>query len=753
MISTEIIKTQGKITDLRKKADEHFAASQYNPASSFANSNVGIGHTRWATHGPPSPINSHPHASSPANEFVVVHNGIISNYCTLKDLLVSEGYVFLSQTDTEVVPKLLDYLYRKQGGNVTMPRLAMQVMCHLEGAFALLIKSTLFPGELVACRRGSPLVFGALSTPSTLPGTSTTTQYWLASDAAALLSHTRDITVLEDEDLLHVNAAGVPVIYNAAAVVGKAGPHATAALLMDVLGKMEAGALVVRRESKVLEMEVESVMKGGYDHFMQKEIHEQPKSLTDTTRGRLLIPTPLAPAPSPLIKSAPAPGLSFVSSGSSTDSLMALDLAAASHHIIRRRNSSMTSDDSDMMSSSSTNQIIRSVSPVPPTPSSTPVAHADIVMKLDQDIIRKKTMTAAAGGRAAASDDCRKQVAAAALAQVHLGGIMDHISTIQSCRRMIFIACGTSYHACLAVRQTLEEFLGIPVALELAGDLMDREAPIFRDDCCVFVSQSGETADTLKALDYAKASGAFCVGITNTVGSAISRNTNCGIHLNAGFEIGVASTKAYTAQITALTMMAMALGADSQSKATKRDSIIRALAQLPELVSQTLQLDGAMKDLAKELKDMESLLFMGRGYNYATALEAALKVKEVALIHSEGLNAGEMKHGPLALVDENLPIIVLATQDTMHRKMESCLQQLLARNGRLVVICNEGDASMDAYAKRGCKLVRVPRTEDALQSIVNVVPIQLLSYHLTCLRGHNVDQPRNLAKSVTVTED
>lgn len=325
---------------------------------------------------------------------------------------------------------------------------------------------------------------------------------------------------------------------------------------------------------------------------------------------------------------------------------------------------------------------------------------------------------------------------------------------ILRCRRIVFIACGTSYHACLAARKTLEEFANMPVVVELAGDFMDREAPVFRDDTCVFVSQSGETADTLRALDYAKAKGALCVGITNTVGSAISNATHCGVHLNAGFEIGVASTKAYTSQIVALTMMAMLLGADSRAKAPKRIAAMRALSMLPDAVRGALKLDDEMKLLAEQLKDAQSLIFFGRGYNYSTALEAALKVKEVALIHSEGINAGEMKHGPLALVDETLPIVVIATMDNMHRKMESVIQQLLARSAKLIILCNTEDTAMDAFeGKGGSTLIRVPRTVDALQPIVNIVPLQLLSYHLTTIRGFNVDQPRNLAKSVTVTED
>lgn len=297
-----------------------------------------------------------------------------------------------------------------------------------------------------------------------------------------------------------------------------------------------------------------------------------------------------------------------------------------------------------------------------------------------------------------------------------------------------------------------KQLADVPVCLELASDLMDRRAPLARDDACVFVSQSGETADTLGALRYAKAAGALCVGVTNTVGSAIARDTHCGVHINAGCEIGVASTKAYTSQIVALTMMALALSDDSIARRAARDAVIDDLARLPKAVAKALELDGAMRDLAASLVNENSLLVFGRGYNYATALEAALKVKEVSLMHSEGILAGEMKHGPLALVDENLPIVVVATKDRMHTKMKSVIAQLRARHARLIVICNEGDDKIADVCGESDTLVRVPHLVDALQPVVNIIPLQLFSYHLTVLRGHDVDQPRNLAKSCTTTE-
>ncbi|KAL7234448.1 hypothetical protein ACSBR1_017951 [Camellia fascicularis] len=406
-----------------------------------------------------------------------------------------------------------------------------------------------------------------------------------------------------------------------------------ASILRFDLGKgKHSGSLArptsVQRALSILEMEVEQINKGNYEHYMQKEIHEQPESLTTTMRGRL------------------------IQEGS-----------------------------------------------------------------------------------------CKAK-------SVLLGGLKDHLRTIRRSRRIVFIGCGTSYNAALAARPILEELSGIPVTMEVASDLLDRQGPIYREDTTVFVSQSGETADTLHALEYALENGALCVGITNTVGSAIARNTHCGVHINAGAEIGVASTKAYTSQIVVMAMLALAIGGDAISSQARREAIIDGLFELPSKVREVLKLDQEMKDLAQLLIAEQSLLVFGRGYNYATALEGALKVKEVALMHSEGILAGEMKHGPLALVDENLPIVVIATRDACFSKQQSVIQQLHARKSRLIVMCSKGDAASVSVGG-SCRVIEVPQVEDCLQPVINVVPLQLLAYHLTVLRGYNVDQPRNLAKSVT----
>jgi len=623
-----IVKEVGKVDALEKLAFETVNAEKIELDRRFQNQ-VGIAHTRWATHGVPCKVNSHPHVSDPAAEFVVVHNGIITNYKLLKDFLIKHGETFVSETDTEVIPKLCKFVYERLNEKVPFPKLVMEVLKKLEGAYAVLVKSVHYPGQLVACKRGSPMILGIkdgtghrrisynrIRDTQERQWKSAAIECWIASDASAVVEHTKRVIVLEDNDVLHLHGGGYG-IYNT--------EH------QDV---EEA----VPRVLHTLQIEVEQIMKGGYDHFMQKEIHEQPESLLQTMRGRVQFQRP----------------------------------AVGNPYLIPR---------------------------------------------------------------------------------IKLGGLEQTGAVIRNSRRIMFVACGTSYHACLAARQTVEEMCDVPVVLELASDLLDRRCPIFRDDTCVFVSQSGETADTLRALEYAKGKGAMCVGVTNTVGSAISRSTHCGVHLNAGYEIGVASTKAYTSMILAISMMALQLAEDSIAKREKRDQIIDELGQLPGKVRNTLMLDMAMRELADLLKDEHSLMFFARGRNYATALEAALKTKEVALIHSEGILAGEMKHGPLALVDERLPIVVIATRDSMYHKMESVIQQLLARGARLYIVCNEGDDNMKAYEERGCKLIPVPETVEALQPVINIVPLQLLSYHLTILRGHNVDQPRNLAKSVTVSEE
>jgi glucosamine--fructose-6-phosphate aminotransferase (isomerizing) len=639
-----------------------------------------IAHTRWATHGPPNKINTHPHTSdSVENEFVVVHNGIITNHAPLRAMLERRGMKFETDTDTEVIPKLCKFLSDKfeESGekDVTFRQLAMEVTRQLQGAYALVFKSTKYPGELVAAKRGSPLLMGISddsgevsciidgslsdggdedkkaggnkkrksmaggaivvdpvtksSSSTDAPTNNPKVEFYFASDASAMVEHTKRVLVLEDDDVCHCHN-GTYKIYK---VEKQKHPHPGYTSGHDSpeygLYKPVVLSKEVERTIETLEMEVESIMKGEFDHFMQKEIFEQPEAISSTMRGRLV-----------------------------------LDILGAAERVM-------------------------------------------------------------------------------------LGGMSQFAATIRRSRRIILCGCGTSYNSAIAIRQLFEELTELPVTLELASDVLDRRCPFFRDDTCIFISQSGETADTLKALEYAKAKGALCVGIVNTVGSAISRATDCGVHINAGAEIGVASTKAYTCQIVAMVLVALSLSEDSRSKHTRRDDIMQGLLKLPGCVKECLKMDAILLELAQELKEEHSLLIFGRGFNYATALEGALKVKEVALVHSEGILAGEMKHGPLALVDKHMPIIVVCTNDGSYEKQQSVVQQLKARDGRLILIVSDDDTEMEKTAPDAV-ILRVPKVEDCLQAVVNIVPLQLLSYHLTVLRGHNCDQPRNLAKSVTV---
>ncbi|KAH8363081.1 hypothetical protein KR084_005065 [Drosophila pseudotakahashii] len=628
-----LVKRTGKVKILEDAVAEVCLGQDY---SLPIDTHIGIAHTRWATHGVPSEVNSHPQRSDEENSFVVVHNGIITNYKDVKTLLQKRGYVFESDTDTEVIAKLVHHLWQQHPG-YTFGELVEQAIQQLEGAFAIAFKSKHFPGECVASRRGSPLLVGIkaktkLATdhipilyakahrPHGQPQAQAyqvlpagdgkaefqplerkEVEYFFASDASAVIEHTNRVIYLEDDDVAAVKSDGTLSIHR----LNKSSddPHA--------------------REIITLKMEIQQIMKGNYDYFMLKEIFEQPESVVNTMRGRM----------------------------------------------------------------------------------------------------RFDTQT------------------------VVLGGIKEYIPEIKRCRRLMLIACGTSYHSAVATRQLLEELTELPVMVELASDFLDRNTPIFRDDVCFFISQSGETADTLMALRYCKQRGALIVGVTNTVGSSICRESHCGVHINAGPEIGVASTKAYTSQFISLVMFALVMSEDRLSLQQRRLEIIDALSQLDEHIRTVLNLNSQVQELAKELYQHKSLLIMGRGFNFATCLEGALKVKELTYMHSEGILAGELKHGPLALVDDEMPVLMIVLRDPVYTKCMNALQQVTSRKGRPILICEEGDNETMSFSTRS---LQIPRTVDCLQGVLTVIPLQLLSYHIAVLRGCDVDCPRNLAKSVTV---
>ena len=606
--------------------------------------------------------------SDPTWQFSVVHNGIITNYKELRVLLESKGFKFETETDTECIAKLAKYLY-DQHPDIEFLTLAKAVIKELQGAFGLLLTSVHYPHEVIAARKGSPLVVGVRTAKKMkvdfvdveyaeegpLPperasqnvaikkasasllappdksllhrsqsraflsddGQPIPTEFFLSSDPSAIVEHTKKVLYLEDDDIAHIHEGSLNI---------------------HRLSKDDGTSNV--RAIQTLELELQEIMKGKFDHFMQKEIFEQPESVINTMRGRL-------------------------------------------------------------------------------------------------DVANKS---------------------------VTLGGLKQYISTIRRCRRLIFIACGTSYHSCMAVRGAFEELTEIPISVELASDFLDRQAPVFRDDTCVFVSQSGETADSLMALRYCLERGALTVGIVNVVGSSISLLTHCGVHVNAGPEIGVASTKAYTSQFVAMTMFALSLSEDRASKQKRREDIMDGLAHISEQIKTILQLNEPIKAMcAKFFKHQKSLLVLGRGSQFSTALEGtfpfvkafdgansplgALKIKEISYLHCEAVMSGELKHGVLALVDENLPIIMILTRDDIFAKSLNAYQQVIARSGRPIVICNPHDSE---FSSAETEKVEVPKTVDCLQGLLNVIPLQLIAYWLAVGEGLNVDFPRNLAKSVTV---
>ncbi|TPX31857.1 glutamine---fructose-6-phosphate transaminase (isomerizing) [Synchytrium microbalum] len=606
----------------------------------------GMAHTRWATHGPPSVRNCHPHSSDPTNEFMVVHNGIITNYKDLKTFLERRygENSFTSETDTECVAKLCKYVYDQQkqaGVSMSFTKLVKAVCSQLEGAFAFIFKSSKhFPGELVACRRGSPLLLGVKTTRKLKvdfvdvevetdmasldtaangflgveaprlrrtqsrafmaeDGNPEPIEFLLSSDASAIIEHTKRVLYLEDDDIAHIHDGELQI---------------------HRLRRDDTMSAI--RPLVELEQELEAIQKGSFAHFMQKEVFEQPESVVNTMRGRVNFDT----------------------------------------------------------------------------------------------------------------------------YRVILGGLRSQLSNIRRSRRIIFCACGTSYHSCVATRALFAELVEVPVSVELASAFLDERLPVFRDDVCIFVSQSGETKDTLLALAYCKERGALCLGVCNTVGSTISRETHCGVHINAGPEISVASTKAYTSQFIALTMIALQLSEDRLDKQARRTEIIDGLAALSSNIRKVLALEPDIKKYATEYGKHENLILLGRGYQGATVLEGALKIKEVSYIHAEGILAGELKHGPLALIDALMPIIMVMTKDRHYDDNMNAFKQVTAREGKPLLIISETDKNSEFAPFNS---LRVPTTVDCLQAVLNVVPLQLLSYHVAVNKKINPDNPRNLAKSVT----
>ncbi|MCC6542482.1 MAG: glutamine--fructose-6-phosphate transaminase (isomerizing) [Flavobacteriales bacterium] len=569
-----IHKCKGKVSDL----EAHIA-----DRSTMAT--VGIGHTRWATHGPPNDINAHPHQGT-SGDLALIHNGIIENYAAIKEELVHRGHIFRSDTDTEVLVHLIDDIQRSEG--VDLPEAVRLALSNVVGAYAIVVLDRKRPDVMVAARKSSPLVIGIGEH-----------EYFCASDATPIVEHTKNVVYLEDGEI---------------AVIDR-----------------EKGLKIKNIKNQVktpfiqeLELQLEALEKGGYDHFMLKEIHEQPRSIRDSMRGRLN----------------PNKG------------------------------------------------------------------------------------------------------------EVVLGGIKDYEQKFVNAKRILIVGCGTSWHAGMVGEYLFEEFARIPVEVEYASEFRYRNPVINEDDIVIAISQSGETADTLAAIELAKSRGATIIGICNVVGSSIARVTHAGSYTHAGPEIGVASTKAFTAQVTVLTLMALMIG---QKRGTLSGGnfhrLLNELDSIPDKVQKVLQKEAQIKYIADIYKDAGNALYLGRGYTFPVALEGALKLKEISYIHAEGYPAAEMKHGPIALIDEAMPVFVIATKGASYEKVVSNIQEVKARKGKIIAIVTEGDSVVKDLADH---VIEIPETADPLVPLLSVVPLQLISYHIAVMLGRNVDQPRNLAKSVTV---
>ena len=571
----KIYKTKGKVSDLELTLE-----------GKDIQGNIGMGHTRWATHGEPNDENAHPHLSQSGN-LAVIHNGIIENYSTIKEELIKRGHTFESDTDTEVLIHLIEDIQLNE--NISIDEAVRLALNQVIGAYAIVILVKNEPAKLIAARKGSPLVVGLGREEG---------EFFLASDATPIVEYTRDVTYLNDGEIAFVKD-------------GK--------LSIKTIENIAKTPFIQK-----LEINLEEIEKGGYTHFMIKEIFEQPKSIFDSIRGRI-------------------------------------------------------------------------------------------------DSVQGK---------------------------IAMRSIQEYEDKLRNVKRLILIGCGTSWHAALVGEYLFEEFARIPVEVEYASEFRYRNPIIYPDDLVIAISQSGETADTLAAIELAKEKGATVFGVCNVVGSSIPRMSHAGAYTHAGPEIGVASTKAFTAQVSVLTIMALAVaqirGAISQERLRL---VLSELEAIPQLVEEALKTNDHIMKLAEIFKDSRNFLYLGRGVNFPVALEGALKLKEISYIHAEGYPAAEMKHGPIALIDEDMPIVVIAPKRGMYEKVMSNIQEVKARKGKIIAIVTQGDTKIREMADY---VIEIPDTEEALTPLLSTIPLQLLSYHIAVLRGCNVDQPRNLAKSVTV---
>lgn len=569
-----VYKAKGKVSDL-----VHFAESKDIQGT------IGIAHTRWATHGEPNQVNAHPHYSQ-SEELAIIHNGIIENYAVLKEGLKAQGYEFKSQTDTEVLVQLIEYV--KKSNNVDLTKAVQLALNQVVGAYAIAVIEKGHPDVIVAARKGSPLVVGIGED-----------EFFLASDATPIIEFTNQVVYIGEEEIVTLQR-------------GKQ-------LKIKTIGDVEKTP-----EIKKLEMTLNQLEKGGYPHFMIKEINEQPKTLSDSMRGRV---------------------------------------------------------------------------------------------SLEEN-------------------------------EIKLSGFIDNKDKFLNAKRIIITACGTSWHAGLIGKYAIEEFARIPVEVEYSSEFRYRKPVINKDDLVIAISQSGETADTLAAVELAKDNGAFIFGICNVVGASIPRNTDSGCYTHAGPEIGVASTKAFTAQVTVLTMLALLIGKEKGTlEPEKYSHIVSELGLIPEKIGRLLKQNAVIAEFAKTFTYAQNFIYLGRGYNFPVALEGALKLKEISYIHAEGYPAAEMKHGPIALISQEMPVVVIAPSAGMYEKVVSNIQEIKARKGKIISIVTEGDVVVSNLSDY---TICIPDTVECLVPLLAAIPLQLLAYHIAVVKGCDVDQPRNLAKSVTV---
>ncbi|KAG9510119.1 Glutamine--fructose-6-phosphate aminotransferase [isomerizing] 1, partial [Fragariocoptes setiger] len=698
-----IVRRQGKVKMLEDEIwDNVFDSAMLDKA--FA-THVAIAHTRWATHGAPSAVNSHPQRSDDNNEFVVVHNGIITNYKDLKQFLEKKGFTFESETDTEVIAKLIKHLHD------TLPRMSFreiveQAIQQLEGAFALVFKSSKYPDQVVATRRGSPLLVGIK------------TKVHLSTDYIPVIVGSKDFNPRQSK-------------------FAPGAPQATGNAAVQLKNLALSSSDITNNNNN--DHNTSDANTGGQQTADGSSYEGHPSDTVDDNADK-------QQAKSKMQRSSSTTEFSPLGDKSPVEYFFASDASA----IIEHTNRVIFLEDDDVAWISDGRLTIHRINRKRGV-NNFSLTREITTLKLEIQQIMKGNYNSFMQKEIFEQSESVVNTMRGRVnfktGSVVLGGIKDYIGEIMRCRRLLLIACGTSYHSAIATRQILEELTELPVMVELSSDFLDRNTPVFRDDVCFFISQSGETAETLVALRYCKQRGALIVGITNTVGSSICRESHCGVHINAGPEIGVASTKAYTSQFISLVMFALVMSEDRLSMVARRREIIDALQRLPEHIKRVLELDHEVAALAKQLYTQKSLLVMGRGYNHSTCLEGALKIKELTYMHSEGILAGELKHGPLALVDKAMPVIMIVTRDPVYPKCLNALQQIKARDGRPIIICEEADAETK---KLGFSSLEVPHTVDCLQGVLTVIPLQLLSYHMAVLRGCNVDCPRNLAKSVTV---